>query len=275
MQSPSRIDAALLLAVVAAIALAFSGVLDEAAALPEGAVAGVNDVIIGDAEFDARIDAVARQLEREPGADERAAVLARVIDEELLLQQALALGLPRHDVRVRSLLVQEVIRQAVAESAREPVTEEELRSFHAAEAGFFRHPPSVRVRRFECRDAAQARALQAALDGGGAAPPGGCEAQVAAPPDAWLTGAKLGDYLGADAAAAVAALSPGQSLLRERAGGATVLWLVARQPARDPAFAEIRPQVEAEFRRRRDEAALAAYVDHLRAGARVRLRGEQ
>jgi len=267
----SRVDAALLLAVIAAISLALSGVLDGAEALPDDAAATVNDTVIGREELDARVEALARQLEREPGAAERADMLDRVIQEELLLQQALALGLPRHDARVRSQLVQEVIRQAVAESARLPVGDEELRAFHAREAGFFRRAPSFRVRRVDCRDEQAARELQSQPAD---SLPGGCAPEPAAPPDAWLTAAKLADYLGADLAGAVTALAPGQSVLRPRDGAVSVLTLLALQPARAPAFEEIRPQVDAEFRRRRDEAALAAYVARLREGARVRLRAE-
>jgi SurA N-terminal domain/PPIC-type PPIASE domain len=275
MLPPSRSDAALLVAVLAAIVLALSGVLEVAVPLPDGAVAAVNDTLIGREEFAARVDAVARQLERPPGAAERADILARVIDEELLLQQALALGLPRHDARVRSQLVQEVIRQAVAESARMPVSEQELRAFHSSEAAFFRHPPSFRVRRFECRDAARAHELQAALEARGDPGGAGCDASHALLPDAWLNEAKLRDYLGAGLAQALALLAPGQSLVRESGGAVSVLWLAAVQPARAPAFEEIRLQLEAEFRRRRDEAALAVYVDGLRADASVRLRAEE
>ena len=126
-------------------------------------MAAVNGRAIGADAFAAQLDAVAAQLKRAPDASERAAILERVIDEELLLQQGLALELPRKDARLRAQLVQEVIRQALAESARSPVTEAELRAFHAAQSGFFRQPATYRVWRFDCRDAAAARAQQARL----------------------------------------------------------------------------------------------------------------
>jgi hypothetical protein len=270
----SRVDALLLCAVIAAIALALSGVLERGPDLPGDAVAAVNGRTIGAGAITSQLEAVAAQLKRAPDASERAAILERVIDEELLLQQGLALELPRKDARLRAQLVQEVIRQAMAESARSPVTEAELRAFHAAQTAFFRQSATYRVWRFDCRDAAAARALQAQLGAGGEpAPQDGCR-RNALLPDAWLGAAKLRDYLGAELALAVAALAPGASLLSERADTTRVLLLLAVVPPREPEFAQVRAQVETEFRRRRDEAALAAYLARLRAAAELRIDGE-
>ena len=52
-----------------------------------------------------------------------------------------------------------------------------------------------------------------------------------------------------------------------------MLLLLALAPAREPAFEQVRAQVETEFRRRADEAALAAYLERLRAGAELRIGG--
>ncbi len=269
-----RADTLLMFAVIAAIALALSGVLERGPELPADAVAAVNGRAIGAGAFTSQLEAVAAQLKRPPDASERGAILERVIDEELLLQQGLALELPRKDARLRAQLVQEVIRQALAESARPPVTEAELRAFHAAQRGYFRRPATYRVWRFDCRDAAAARAQQARLGAGGEpAPHDGCR-RNALVPDAWLGAAKLGDYLGAELAPAVAALAPGASLLSERADMTSVLLLRAVAPSREPAFEQVRAQVEAEFRRRRDEEALGAYLARLRAAAELRIGGD-
>lgn len=270
----ARVDALLLFAVIAAIALALSAVLERGTELPGDAVAVVNGRPIGDDAFAAQLDAVAAQLKRAPDAPERAAILERVIDEELLLQQGLALELPRKDARLRAQLVQEVIRQALAESARSPVTDAELRAFHAAQPGFFRQAPTYRVWRFDCRDMSAARTQQAVLRAGGEpAPQDGCR-RNALLPDAWLGAAKLGDHLGAELATAVLALAPGDSMLSTRADTTSVLLLLAVAPAREPAFEQVRAQVETELRRRRDEAALAAYLARLRADAALRMRGD-
>ena len=269
----SRLDALLLFAVIAAIALALSGVLERPPQLPANAVAAVNGRAIGAGAFAAQLESVAVQLKRAPDASERAAILERVIDEELLLQQGLALELPRQDARLRAQLVQEVIRQALAQSARSPVTEDELRAFHAAQSGFFRRPATYRVWRFDCRDAVAARLLQAKLGAGGEpALQGGCR-RNALLPDAWLGAAKLRDFLGAELAPAVVALAPGETLLSARADTTSVLLLLAVDPAREPAFEQVRAQVETEFRRRGDEAALAAYLARLRAAAELQIGG--
>jgi hypothetical protein len=54
-----------------------------------------------------------------------------------------------------------------------------------------------------------------------------------------------------------------------------VLRLIALESGGTPVLAAIRTQVESEYRRRRDEAALADYVARLRRDARLVLEGEE
>ncbi|MFM7783063.1 MAG: hypothetical protein ACKPE6_00190, partial [Gammaproteobacteria bacterium] len=90
-------------------------------------------------------------------------------------------------------------------------------------------------------------------------------------PSGSVSAAKLANYLGSPLARRVASLAVGGTL-REPLGegrGVRVVQLLAREPGVERAFAEIRTQVETEFRRRRDEAALQDYVKALREAARI------
>jgi len=270
------VDAALVAAVLAAIALAVAGIARDPAALPAGAVASVNGQGIAAAEFDALLARVAGQLEHPPGAAERAELLARMIDEELLLQRGIALGLPRSEGRLRSLLVQEMIAHALAGVRAQPVGDAELAAFFARNVAYFARPATLRVRRYELPDAAGAEALRAAL-----ARPRDVDAMRAweharspLPPDAALPPAKLREYLGDALAARIAALQPGQSLVEPLDDGRIgVFVLLARETPDAPVLASIHAEVEAEFRRRRDEQALADYIAGLRDEARILLAG--
>jgi hypothetical protein len=263
--TPDLPDSVLLLLVSAALLLALSGAIDSDAMLPEGAVAIVNGQPIGDALLAMRIQAVERQLRRPASAVERAEILARLIDEELLLQQGLALELPRKDARLRSQIVQEAIAQAVAESAAMPVSEEELQRFFDDNRPYFARPAVYRVWRFEFADAAAAG--DAAADPAGLLD-GHLGRRDPLLPDAALSEASLRDYLGASLSAKVVRLQAGAVL---RQGETSVLLLRERIEAGAPALAAIRTQVENEFRRRRDEQALAAQVTALRDAARLRM----
>lgn len=261
-------DALLTLLVCGAIALALSGVVDSAASLPPGAAASVNGEPVPRAKLDALLAGLSGQLDQPPGAAERAEVLARLVDEELLLQQGLALGLVRADARLRSQIVQEVIRQAVAEGAAQPVEEAALRAFHARNAGYFRRPTRVLLRCLRFDDAQVAERYAAAPQG--QLPPGA--RTDATLPQGEIAEAKLRDYLGSPLAARVFALAPGAALLEPLpGGGARVFVAVSRIESEAAPFEAVRAQVESEYRRRRDEDALRAYVARLRSEATVLL----
>jgi hypothetical protein len=261
----------LVLVVGIAVAVALAGVVEDADSLPEGAFASVNGQARPREQLDVLLVRLGEQLGHTPARDERAEVVARLVDEELLLQQGLALGLARQDSRLRSQLVQEVIRQVVAQSSAAPVEEAALAEFLAQNPGYFRRPAQYRVERRIFEDIALARR---ALQGDAAAVAQGV--LDVAVPAAFLGEARLRDYLGSPRATAVAALTPGEGLLEPRSlGGASVLRLIARESGGTPVLAAIRMQVESEYRRRRDEAALADYVARLRRDARLVVEGEE
>lgn len=268
-------DALLLAAVIAAILTAFAGIVTDSAPINDDVVAVVNDRRVTREEFQSYLDAVAAQLKRSLDAKERAAVLERFIDEELLLQESLALELPRHDSRVRGQLVQLMIQHAVSASTGEAVETRELEAFYAANSDYFRRPAMYRVRRYDVGDPETAAQLRAAGPYDIADDePLARFAPFLSPylPDTWLPAAKLRDYLGSESVKRIEALQVGETLTVDGPDARrSVLVLVDRREAYTPELAEISAQVESEYRRRRDEKALEAYVARLRRQARIQL----
>jgi parvulin-like peptidyl-prolyl isomerase len=276
-----------LLAVGAAagISLAGAGLLDTprpGPTLPAGAVAAVNGQIIRAQEYHRVLDALAR--DRRDGVDEtqRRYVLNRLIDEELLIQRGLELGLAYHDTRVRKNLTTAVIDSIVADYRDLQPTEAELRTFYEEQRQFFAQSELFRARQVWCRilnadqaAAARERAQQAAqrLRSGELFTTVRDElgdAEIAPVPDALLPAAKLADYLGPTALRTLLALEVGEASDPQRsATGYHVLQLVERKAGNPPALAMIREQVLGEFRRRAADEALRSYLDDLRQRAEV------
>jgi hypothetical protein len=257
-------------AVLGAIALAMWGVASDPGALPEGAVASVDGQPIARADFDALIVQVANQLAHPPDAAERAEILERMIDEELLIQRGIALGLPRSEGRLRSMLVQEVMNQALSGVRAQVVTDDDLATFYTQNAGYFSRPAELRVRRYGFPDATAAEQLRAALGAGMPSPQEFARARSPLLPDAGMPPAKLREYLGEELGARVAALATGESLEVPRDdGGIDVYLMVSARAASAPDLASVHAEVEAEFRRRRDERALSDYLRDLREQSRV------
>ena len=243
-------------------------------------VAIVNETPIRRDDYLRALAAVANDRRTPLDEADKRRILNRLIDEELLLQRGLALGLAERDRSVRAPLVAATI-DLLARATAEPSTAE-LRAFYDAHRDYFAEPGRLRVRqilvRIEGRSeaSAQGRAddvarrlrageafetVRAALGDEEAAPI----------PDDLLFVEKLRDYVGDTAARAALALDVGGTSDAVRTSmGFHVLQVVERTPSVVPELEAAIDRVRVEHRRRADDAALRAALDELRRGARVR-----
>src|SRR5262245_38538641 len=135
--------------------------------LPAGAVASVDGSLVRAEDLARALTAVATDRRTPLDAAERRHVLDRLIDEELLLQHALALGLARSDRVARGHLVAAAIDAIVAEAtAREP-TPAEVAAFYDAHRDYFVQPGRVAIKQVVVKapdggDPDAARAAEAA-----------------------------------------------------------------------------------------------------------------
>ncbi|HUP93215.1 MAG TPA: peptidylprolyl isomerase [Solimonas sp.] len=224
------------------------------AALPADAVARVGERLILRDDWQRAIDAVASDR-RTPLTDmDRQAILDRLVDEQLLVEHGLALGLAEHDRRVRGDLVSAVMFAAT--TGRQPAQpdDEALQAFYRDHAELFAQPPHLRVAAWR-------------IDASGARRP-----FMPPVPDALLPPAKLQAYLGPTLTAAALHIAPGsQSAPIASGNGLVVLELRERQDAPAADFAALREQVLAEYRRQADEAAVRELLAQLRSSYRVQV----
>ena len=250
--------------------------------VPSGAVAQVNGEPIRVEDYQRVLSALAH--DRRDGVDDtqRRQLLDRLIDEELLVQRALEIGIERSDSKVRKNLTAALIDSVVAEFQDVQPSDHELQAFYEEHRAFFSRPGRLRVRQIFCRTATNAdapmahergqqaaRRLRAGEDFAAVRDALG-DPELAPLPDAPLPPAKLVDYVGPTALRAALALDVGGVSDPVRSStGFHVLQVVERQPDVTPTFEEIKPQVLAEFRRRASEGALRSYLDDLRARAQI------
>jgi parvulin-like peptidyl-prolyl isomerase len=281
--------AELLLALGAAtgVALAAMGVARPGAGssgeVPEGAVARVNGVAISAEDYRRAVRAI--DADRRGGVDAtlRQRALDRLIDEELLVQRGIELGLPARDRRVRNGLSAAVIDLLVAraeQSYREP-DETELRALFEEQKSYFRGPDLIRVEQiYVAGTGAEPRATELARRARAgesfATLAAGADRPPAPLPPKPIPIAKLRDYVGPSAARAALALKLGQVSAPIRgAGGARVLRLVERVAAASPRFEQVRHLVRAEHRRHAGDRALRAFFARQRARSRIRVAEER
>jgi hypothetical protein len=287
-EGPARARWLLGLGAAAGLALAASSLLsapgEDGSTLPEGAVAGVNGTLIRSEEFQRLVAALAVDRRTPLSEADRRRVLDRLIEEELLVQHAVALGLVRSDRRVRADLVSAVLSSLNASVDDFDPSPPEVAAFYEENRNYFARPARLRVRQVfvaaprDASDAeAQARARQAAerLRGGEAiqAVREALGNEAFAPlPDAPLPPAKLQEYLGPSALRAALSLEPGGvSEPVATPQGYHVLQLVARTESEAQPLPAVETQVRAEMKRRAGDRALRARLDELRAQADVRV----
>lgn len=267
--------------VVAASGLVATG-YGAGSSFPPGTAARVNGELIRAADYERLLAGLADDRGEPVTEEQRGQVLDRLIDEELLIQRGLELGLVRQDRRLRADLTAALLSSIVAETDDLKPSAVELQAFYDRHRDFFTQPGAVHVRQIFCRvpavtsaATAQARAQAAAMrlragEDFAIVQRELGDRELSPLPDGLVPLAKLRDYLGPTAARVALALAPGEVSEPVRSGtGFHVLQMRARQPDMTPPLAEIEAEVTAEFRRRAGDQALRDYLADLRARADI------
>jgi hypothetical protein len=261
-------------AVIAALAaLGLARGPQPASPMPPDAVAVVNGAPIARATYAAALAAVAG--DRRDGAVDpavRQRVLDRLIEEELLVQRGLALGLARLDPRVRADLVAAVLGEVVADAALAPAPAAgELAALHVAEPERFRRAPRVTVTTawFAGADG-EARAAAARATIGELAGAVGRRRRPTVGADRRGAGGRAG-VVGPTATRAVLTLPVGATAADRDLGRRLATAVEARDDGGVAALAEARPAVEAEWRKRLGDQRLRELLADERRAARIQL----
>jgi len=254
-------------------------------ALPEDGVAIVNGQVITQEAFAQFVGALASERKSlDLDAATRQRLLDRMIDEELLLQRGIELGLPRYERSARRAIVAAVVSAVTAEAEAAEPSEGELRTFYQEAAERFMRPGRVELDVAFVKDgsAPDAAASRRAGELARRAREGEPLAQLAAelgdatpllPPREPIALDEVRERLGPSAALAVERLNPGEVSDPVRgAAGYFVIALRARAAAEPIPFEQARDSVRAEYLRSVGERALARYLAQLRASAEIRTR---
>jgi hypothetical protein len=215
------------------------------------AVAWVNDRPISRASYENALQAVAG--DRKSGTlreDDRERVLQRLIDQELLIDRAMELGLPERDPQIRNQLATAMIAFLVrrAEDEATVAGEVELRAFYDEQRFRFERSAQYRV----------------AVEGGAVPLPGGL-----------LLAKEIEQRLGPSAARKVIELEVGESVVVGEGAGRYIVHLLERRDGVLVPFDEARDAVEAAYLRDRSEAAVREFLEVARQHTDIRVEAER
>ena len=230
--------------------------------VPEDVVAWVNGRPISTATYEQALAAVAG--DRKEGVlrdDDRKRVLERLIDQELLIDRAIELGLPERDPQIRNQLATAMIDFLVtqAQDAAASPTEEALQGFYEEEAFRFQRHPRFRVdHAFVAgtseRDRHRAERLRAADDLSDGDP------SIPLPAGPLLL-KEIEQRVGPSTAARVAALEVGDTAIVETPSGYHVVRLLERFEGEMPPFEQVKDVVRAAYLRAQSEKAVREFLE--------------
>ncbi len=236
-----------------------------------GLAASVNEAAITQDDLTLAIEAVASDKRNEMTQVDRDRILGRLIDEELLVQRGVEIGLVDSDNTVRKAIVNAMIASILSDAAEAEPSDEQLRSLYDESPALFSGAGRYQVSQIFLRAGPDLEARVASVTGALQAGTVFSEvkARFADPvtidlPASALPANKLREYTGATAIAEIVRLAPGAHAGPVPVpGGAAFFKLLASEPGTPRPFDQVRGLVAAEYARRRDDIALRTYLDWL------------
>ncbi len=241
-----------------------------------GVVAVVNDTAITRAKYLSYLEALATDKKDPIGTEDSQYVLQRIIEEELLVQRGVEVGLLESDKRTRAALVNGMISMTTTAAEAKAPSEGELAEFFQENIDYFTPTARLRARQLIVKgEGAEQRAGEAyrLLVAGERFQT--VESEYGTPvalivPDSLLPPAKLREYLGPTLT---------QMLMEQPAGfvtepqpmsnGFRIVLLLDKEVGQAPIQDDIREQLEAEYVRRSGDRALREYLEWLKDRADI------
>lgn len=237
--------------------------------LPNSAVARVNDALISRDNYERALARLATESAEAPAMENRAWLLERLIDEELLVQRGLELGMAQSDGEVRNAIANSLIASVTAEADAASPGDAELEQHLADNADRFSFVAKIAVEGWQTDDEVVAQNFVNGLRGSGKAEMNTAIRAIPDLPAALMPIEILRDYLGPGIAAATAEMPVGSSAVFARRGR----WLVVRITRKESAvvtdLSSIRNRVLIDYRRSLADETLQNYLDDLRDKAKV------
>jgi len=261
----------LALGAVAGLVVAGIGILQQETqsdTLPENAVARVNHVLINRDAYDRAVSR-STNYAGQPVEGDEAMLLQRLIDEELLIQRGVELGMTQSDAAVRQAMIESLIASVTAEADAASPTDEELAQYLADNPDRFSYISKVSAEAWQTDDESIAQNFVATLRADDVA---ATNEDIQAMPDlppGLMSLEILSTYLGPGITAAAAEMPEGSSAIFARRGR----WLVVKINAKERSIltdlGAIRNRVLVDYRRNLADTTLRNYVDSLRQRADI------
>lgn len=195
-------------------------------------------------------------------------VLERMIDEELLIQRGIDLGMIENDSEIRGMIIQKMISSIVSETNDLRISQEDLEEFFSKNKDLFIPSPKLRLLKLSFDksmiDIANI-ARDLLINGNLQEAKSLAENEVIRLPNALLPSMKIREYIGPTLTQIALSLEEGEvSELIEQDDKLHILVPLEKIIANAPPLGDVYQQVETEFIRFKGEQMLDEYLEDLR-----------
>jgi hypothetical protein len=252
-----------------AVAWGMLNIDGRAGGLPEDAVARVNERLILQDTYERTLARQQRDSDEPLSEEDRDWVLQRLIEEELLVQRGLEMGMADAEPEVRGTIVQSMVASVTAEADAASPDDETLRQWFGDNADRFTYSSAIAIDAWTSSSQDAANAFAAGLRE---------NAEVAVPealrplpglPTGFMPPTKLRDYLGPGITSALEYLPVGMVTVYVAQGRWLVIRIVDKEESTIADFDSIQTQVLVEYRRALADEQLRDYIDRLRDRADI------
>jgi parvulin-like peptidyl-prolyl isomerase len=263
----------LVLGVFVGISLAiFSSIQDTNFEVDNNWVARVGDIEISREKYLLQLEGLNLDKRVPLKEEDRAFVLERMIEEELLIQRAKDLGMFSTNTMIRGAIVQQMINMIISENSLDIVSTSQLKEFYEANKGFFTSADRLRLKQIYFSDE-KGGALERAQNAYLYLVQGNnldvidskSDESALEVPNTLMTLSKVREYIGPSLMQLAKMLKPGEFTSPKKViGGYKIIVLLERRDASPPDFKEIRDRVKSEYQKRKDDEALRDYLNKLK-----------
>ncbi len=239
-------------------------------------VALVNETPISREKYQQQLSAFSSDRETPMDAADERYVLERMIEEELLVERGVEVGLLSSDKRTRAAIINAMISMITADVEATRPEKEDLIQFYKKHGRYFAATERLRVRQLVVKGGSAKDISDQAYQRIASGEPFnevrkdlGHNVALSIP-DAMLPITKIREYIGPTAVELLKKEVAG-FLSRSHIidGGYRILFLVDKEESTPPALSSIYSQVEAEYVRRQGDHALREYLEWLKGRADI------
>ncbi|PJZ49752.1 peptidyl-prolyl cis-trans isomerase [Leptospira saintgironsiae] len=247
--------------------LAVFGLLfPEKGVLSMDSAAEVNGTSIGREEYIRALAGYASDSKNPITEEIKFQVLERLIEEELLVQRGLELGLADQDRLIRAGIVRSVIQSVISETSSKEPNDLELRIYYISNKEKFSGTQRYLVSAFETFD--ERSAWKASEEWKEKGKPN--QAVFIDLPASPLPIRKLLDYLGPEIARVIVDLKPGEISSPIQSGNKyLIVKLISSEPGVSLPFQQIREEIKAYYLQEKGDKVLRDYLEFLKRRAKI------